>query len=330
MKRKGIAVGVIVLFLGFALTQGVLALDIKRSSTVRPIQNSDGTTLYVGGSGPGNYSRIQDAVDNASNGDTVFVYHGVYNQIPYSDACVVIAKSINLIGEDKNTTIINGSRIYDVIDVRANSVQICGFTIQNCGAGYHPGSGIDIYTDDIHVFDNIFIKNYNGLSISACQNGAFFDNIFINNGRCYGIMSSSNCSFYHNLFINNSIGISVYQEGTVVIEYNEFRGNEKGIDMGNCKGITIHFNNFYDNTIQATYLKEGSLFQFLQLVKYKQDWNGNYWNDWNKTTPKPIKGSIILDVSLPFFPLPIAFGPFPSYEFDRTPAQDPFIIPISV
>jgi hypothetical protein len=32
-----------------------------------------GDIFYVGGSGEGNYSTIQDAVDNASDGDTVFV-----------------------------------------------------------------------------------------------------------------------------------------------------------------------------------------------------------------------------------------------------------------
>ncbi|MEF8847999.1 MAG: hypothetical protein V5A68_02570 [Candidatus Thermoplasmatota archaeon] len=29
--------------------------------------------LYVGGRGPGNYSTIQNAIDNANTGDTVFV-----------------------------------------------------------------------------------------------------------------------------------------------------------------------------------------------------------------------------------------------------------------
>jgi len=37
-------------------------------------------TLYVGGIGNGNYSKIQDAIDNASVGDTVFVFNGTYNE----------------------------------------------------------------------------------------------------------------------------------------------------------------------------------------------------------------------------------------------------------
>ena len=43
------------------------------------LATSSGNWLYVGGSGPGNYSVIQDAVDNASDGDTVYVYHGIYS-----------------------------------------------------------------------------------------------------------------------------------------------------------------------------------------------------------------------------------------------------------
>lgn len=39
-----------------------------------------GDTLYVGGDGPGNYSTIQAAIDNASGGDSVFVYKGIYHE----------------------------------------------------------------------------------------------------------------------------------------------------------------------------------------------------------------------------------------------------------
>lgn len=40
--------------------------------------NGEGKTLYVGGSGPGNYTTIQSAINESSNGDTVFVYSGIY------------------------------------------------------------------------------------------------------------------------------------------------------------------------------------------------------------------------------------------------------------
>lgn len=67
--------------------------------------SNDSRILYVGGDGPGNYSKIQDAIDNASNGDTVFVYNGIY----YEN--LVVDKSINLQGENKEYTIIDGDNI---------------------------------------------------------------------------------------------------------------------------------------------------------------------------------------------------------------------------
>jgi len=91
-----------------------------------PQQPSDGDILYVGGSGPGNYTYIQDAIDNASNGDTIYVYNGIYNENVFID------KQIGLIGEDKENTIINASGI--VVNVSADNVKISGFTIDSYGA----------------------------------------------------------------------------------------------------------------------------------------------------------------------------------------------------
>jgi hypothetical protein len=70
-KKILIAIGISFLFLGVYITPSV-AIDSVRESSI-PI--STGKTLYVGGSGPGNYTKIQDAIDNASNGNIVFVYN---------------------------------------------------------------------------------------------------------------------------------------------------------------------------------------------------------------------------------------------------------------
>ena len=42
-------------------------------------------TLYVGGTGPGNYTSIQSAIDDAINGDTVFVYD---DSSPYNEQII--------------------------------------------------------------------------------------------------------------------------------------------------------------------------------------------------------------------------------------------------
>ena len=84
-------------------------------------------TLFVGGSGPGNYSRIQDAVDNASSGDTVFVYD---DSAPYYES-ITINVGISLIGEHRNTTSIEGGN--HAISIYADGVNVSGFQITNVG-----------------------------------------------------------------------------------------------------------------------------------------------------------------------------------------------------
>ena len=75
MKRKWLAIGIILLFVGTCIIPAI-AQDTEKS-----LPSSRGNWLYVGGSGPGNYTRIQDAIDNASDGDTVFVYSGSIKNI---------------------------------------------------------------------------------------------------------------------------------------------------------------------------------------------------------------------------------------------------------
>jgi len=117
---KQLSIGIVVLFvLGSVLTVNAHDNKIAVSSL--------GDTLYVGGSGPGNYSTIWEAVINTSNGDTVFVYD--YSS-PYYEH-VTIYNQINLIGENKETTIIDGNGTGNVLSVAADWVTISSFTIQN-------------------------------------------------------------------------------------------------------------------------------------------------------------------------------------------------------
>ncbi len=75
--KKLLVVAVIVLFIGMSISSST-GFDVREQSS---ITTSNGKTLYVGGSGPGNYTKIQDAIDNASDGDTVFVYNGTYHEM---------------------------------------------------------------------------------------------------------------------------------------------------------------------------------------------------------------------------------------------------------
>ena len=121
-KKIPIVVGITILFLGTCITP-IVAIDTAKKSSM-PISNGD--TLYVGGTGPNNYTKIQDAINDSSDGDTVYVYD---DSSPYYEN-VVVDKSINLIGEDSETTSIIGDRQYFVINITADLVNISGFTVE--------------------------------------------------------------------------------------------------------------------------------------------------------------------------------------------------------
>lgn len=102
------------------------------------------------------YQHIQDGITAASDNDTVFVFSGTYKEN------LVITKSIVLIGESRETTIIDGSYVGTTICVHSSFVKISGFNVKNSiHDGY--GAGITVrgptYGDIQQLIQNISIKN---------------------------------------------------------------------------------------------------------------------------------------------------------------------------
>jgi nitrous oxidase accessory protein NosD len=134
------------------------------------------------------YSTITDAINNAVNGDTLLVGAGLYNE------SLIINKSITLVGDGKETTIISGNLTGDVIHISISHVTITGFTIQNAGIEYYSkgtDAGIDIRSDYNTISDNNIISNGNyGLYFhTASNNNTITYNIFSENK--YGIYSNN-------------------------------------------------------------------------------------------------------------------------------------------
>ena len=123
MILKCLIFSIILLFIYSSFIGSTMGFSIDKSQMFI----YEGNTLYVGGGGSGNYSNIQDAIDNASDGDTVFVFD---DSSPYYEN-LIVTKGIFLIGENKDTTIIDGSGDSNVIYIDADNVFVSGFTIQN-------------------------------------------------------------------------------------------------------------------------------------------------------------------------------------------------------
>ena len=177
-------------------------------SSVGVCEETSVNMLYVGGTGNGNYSSIQETINASNSGDTIYVYSGIYNET------LEINKSISLTGENKETTIINGKDILGVITIKASWVNITGFTIKN---EIILGSGILIITPNSYnkIYKNIITNNYVGITILASNYNKIFNNTISNSSNigikiikvlpAYGaILCSVNNTIYHNNLINNS------------------------------------------------------------------------------------------------------------------------------
>jgi len=295
-------------------------------------QVSFGNTLYVGGSGSNNYTKIQYAIDNASHGDIVFVYSGFYTDFyPEYFASVFIDKKIKLLGEDKNTTIIDGGNNRHVVRIYADDIIISGFTIQNSG---NHGAGIDssVSNDSINfkIYRNIIKNNHDGFLQSGTDYGEVYDNIITDNynGIC---ITGWEVSIYGNIIENNIKGILVLGGNSVNILDNHFENNEVGVALSDSK-ITISENNFIDNGKHVDFGKTFWIWHFLLLfsINYRSTFRNNYWDDWKLSIPRPILGQwAYLSIILAMHGSSGMIGPFPSVQFDLSPVIIPYDIEVT-
>ncbi len=318
MIRKWLAIGIILLFLGVTIAP-VMAQNIEKSST------SKGNWLYVGGSGPGNYTRIQDAIDDSSSGDTVFVYHGTYNEL------VTIDKSITLLGESKSTTIIDGID-YGIAVFAQNTlismVNISGFTIKHANTGVI----ISNYEDkvrNINIFDTIITQCVCGLEVNGGKNCTIYKNI-IKDNYIEGILAyGSNCYYTQNIIQNTSVGITI-GFSQQIFEKNTIEDNGKGIRLSLDSRTTIIDNNFINNE-NDTEIKDTffSIIPFGGFQRFHTKWSGNYWDKWVTIDPKPIRTKYYLTIQITtdLHEWYKAFGPYQFIKFDWHPAQEPYDIP---
>ncbi len=211
---------------------------------------------------PQDYPSIQEAINAANNGDTIVVSEGVYHE------SVWVNKTLTLIGENKNTTIIEswGLDLGSGIIVKANDVSIRGFTIRNCGFRDHeewwPAPGIFVWSrfNGSTITDNIVVNSSSGIILESSSNSVISRNIVTNN--VVGItLHGSGChnnTIDSNTVMNNSgNGISIYcpipmhpprpEAGGNVIKNNIVVNHETGIRIRNSYENTVVRNLIADN-----------------------------------------------------------------------------------
>ncbi len=226
----------------------VIALIVMASAcfaSMTVIPNAGAATLYVGGAGPGNYTTIQAAIDIANPGDTIYVFNGTYNN-PINEY-IRINKTLSLVGEDRNTTVIDGLARGQVVYVTADWVNISGFTIRNSGTSANQ-AGIQLWgCQGCHVANNNIADNRVGIQLHSSSNISLADNvmtgdsIFIDRGslehwNTHSIDTSNTVDGKPVHYLKNVVGGSVPLGAGEVI-------------LANCTGVTVENQNITNGTV---------------------------------------------------------------------------------
>jgi len=292
LLKKSLAVGIVFFLVISSVPYSILSDEISTSTF-------DGNILYVGGSGPGNYSIIQDAINDASDGDIVFVYD---DSSPYYEN-VVVNKSIELTGEDRNTTIIDGSGTGYVIYVTADTVTVNGFTIQNSGIGSER-AGICIINNNILISNNIISNNEDGIRLIDSEYTEISSNI-LNNNQDDDIVirdySNNNIVKGNKIISYNEAGIILYisNRDNIILD-NTISNHDYGIIICYSSNFNTVYNNVITKNNLGIYIHDSSSTNKIyhnNLMENTQNaydecnntWDngkkGNYWDDYEERYP---------------------------------------------
>ena len=277
MRRKTVS-GITLLLLLIGLFS--LAFNIQ-------LAKSEPTTIIV----PDDHEKIQWAVGNASDGDTIFVKAGTY----YEN--LTIDRSISLIGEDRNITIVDGNLAGKVIRVSANNVRITGFTIRRGWMGiWYAASNDTVISDNtimISRFGIVLIDSYgntiSGNIVEYSQAAGYGIDVSFGGGHTIYGNTIKGVRFWHsagivvsdsddniidaNKITNNIQGLWLGAGSNNTIIDNTLASNDEGIEISHADGNTIYHNNFVDNTVQA--YTNGSI----DVWDNGYPSGGNYWSD---------------------------------------------------
>ena len=172
------------------------------------------------------YNSIQDAIDSATIDSTIYIRNGYYTEI------LNIKKKINLLGEDKEKTIINPTSKKNgyAIRIAAEGVSISNLGVNNKGPGIYT-TGIKISAPDTTIKDCNFYDNPVGLAVFSSKNTISYSKFW-------------NCADEGIAFLGSS---SNKCDANIVTEC-EFFDNCDGIELQHSSNNKITNCKFHDNT----------------------------------------------------------------------------------
>ena len=272
MKRRDIKIAILLILFTLAIT-------------ITNVQAETNKTITVDPSGKGDYTSIQQAIEHADIGSTIFIKKGTYSEI------IDIRKQITLLGENKDYTIINpiSQEGRYAVRIGAPGTILKNLRISNGAPG--------LYTTAIRITaDSITIQNCEihdtpvGIAIWTSKN--LIENCIFYRCQDEGIAflgsQYSNCGtneIINCIFHDNCDGIELQYSSNNKITNCEFYDNtHTGIDAISANNNQNIISNceIYNNRVHGIYLAASSENQIIDC-QIENNKDGNiHMNEYSK------------------------------------------------
>jgi len=193
---------------------------------------------------PTDFSTIQAAINNAYEGATILVHEGTYNEN------IVVNKTISLLGENREKTMIDGGNSGRTLSILAENVSVRNFTIRGGGSNAYE-SGIFIAASLGSVTDNIVVENgLSGVCVNYSSKILMSGNVIKQNkGDGIVLYNSYNNTFVGNTITENRVAIHLHSSDQNNISGNTLEENRfGGVSLVYSSGNWITNNNIFRNT----------------------------------------------------------------------------------
>ena len=241
------------------------------------------------------YKSIQELIDSSYDGDTIYIHNGTYYET------LIINKSITLIGEGENKTIIDckkgGIDHIDIILINADNCTIKGFKLINTNVSLDV-IGININSSNNTISNNVISRTNKGVYFHAYTNNTkiYGNNILDNQEGIVLSYSHNNNISKNNISLNSMCGIGIYSSSLDnVILLNTVLENRYGIRLIDGEENKIFKNNFINNqrgiytccgarnnTVYNNLFKQNNECNARDVTnnQWHVDSIGNYWDDY--------------------------------------------------